>query len=266
MSSGLQSLLSGSNTPKGGLFFNFRMHRLNYVAIHAMLARVYMYANDKPNAKKEAQFVYDNYGPNGRLKWWTFSQSYQVTGAAKFPKFANDIIFASFNSELINNIKSYRGTTASFKLTNDVNVYYPAGQRDYRQNLINMNTQISDKWLESTSTGQWVSEQNKLMPVIRMSEIYYILSECSFEAGDITTALRVLNEVRIARGRTTTFSDTNPDGYYDELFNEFHREFMEEGQTVFQHKRTNRSIISEGQRIVMDNKFVFPIPLGETNF
>lgn len=268
MSYGLQSLLSGSNTPKGGLFFNFRMNRLNYVAIHALMARVYMYANDKVNAKKEAEYVYLNFGQNGRLKWWKFSAASRFSGANKFPKFADDIIFASYDAELINNIKAYRGTSAAvtFKLTNDVRVYYPAGERDYRENLIDMNTQISSEWLESTSTAQWVPQQNMIMPVIRMSEIYYIYSECLFDEGDVATALQVLNEVRNARGRTTTFSSTDPQDFYEELFNEYHREFMEEGQTVFQHKRLNRDIISEGQRITMDNKFVFPIPLGESNF
>ncbi len=73
MSQKLQSLLSGSSTTQGGLFFNFRMHRMNYVAIQGVLARVYLYNGDRANALKKAEFLYKTYSPAGRLKWWAFT-------------------------------------------------------------------------------------------------------------------------------------------------------------------------------------------------
>ncbi|HEY8388233.1 MAG TPA: RagB/SusD family nutrient uptake outer membrane protein [Parasegetibacter sp.] len=267
MSSKLQSLLTGSNTPKGGLFFNFRLHRMNYVAIHGFLARVHLYAGDRANAKKEAEYMYKEFGPAGRLKWWAFTPESQTSGPNKYHKLVNDVIMACYDPNFPSNLNTYRQNFYTFKLNTPVlNVLYPSGDRDNRLNLINRTTDISDKWLQSTSTSQYVPQQNFIMPVLRMSEMYYIYAECLFEEGNTTDALRVLNEMRYARGKVTTFSSTDRDDFYDELFNEIHKEYMEEGQTVFAHKRLKRDIVVGAQRIPIDNKFVLPIPDGEKIF
>ncbi len=109
-------------------------------------------------------------------------------------------------------------------------------------------------------------QQNTLLPVLRFSEIYYIYSECLYEEGNTTDALKIFNELRIARGKTTTFSDASRDGFYNELMNEYRREFIAEGQTVFAFKRLNRNIQIGAKVVPMDNKFVIPLPDGEKNF
>lgn len=48
---------------EGGLFFCSRGVRLNFVAITGLLARVYLYAGDKINAQKYAEFIYNQYAP-----------------------------------------------------------------------------------------------------------------------------------------------------------------------------------------------------------
>jgi hypothetical protein len=142
----------------------------------------------------------------------------------------------------------------------------PPTERDYRRNLIDEAKYTSAKWNENPSTWQWRKEQNYIIPVLRFSEIYYIYSESLFETGRTNDALTVLNQIRNARGRTTTFSSTVPADFYKELFDEFHREFLLEGQTVFQHKRLDRAMQVETQTIPMDNRFVLAIPDSETNF
>lgn len=267
MSSRLQSLFGGGNTPKGGLFFNFRMHRLNYVAVHGLLARIHLYAGDRVNAKKEAEYLYTEFGPTSRLKWWLFTPEYASTGVDKYHKLVDDVLLAFYDQNMPTNITSYRGTFYTFKLATPVlDALYPVGDRDNRLNLINRVTDISAKWVTSTSGGQYVPQQNFIAPAIRMSEMYYIYSECLFEEGKTTEALRVLNEMRYARGKTSTFSSTDPQLFYEELFKEYRKEYMEEGQTVFAHKRLKRDIIAGTQRITMDRKFVLPVPQGEKIF
>lgn len=267
MAQKLQSLLSGSSTTNGGLFFNFRMHRMNYVAIQGLLARVYLYNGDRANALKKADFVYKTYGPSGRLKWWAFTNESESKGENLYSKLVDDVILAFYDSRLIEYFTNYKSTYYDFGVSRtEVDKYMPLNERDYRRNLIDENKFISAKWMESASTWQWRKEQNSIIPVLRFSEIYYILAECLFEEGRTPEALTVLNQIRNARGRTTTFSSTVSTDFYNELYNEFHREFLLEGQTVFQHKRLDRPMQVGTQVIPIDSRFILPIPDSETNF
>jgi len=257
-------MLGGSGV--GGVFFGYRMNRLNYVAIHALLARVYLYIGDRTNAKKEAEYVYKDFSPTGRLKWWAFTTEANSKGLNRYTKLADDIILAFYDPNLIVNTKNARLNGANiltYTLADAAN-WFPGTERDYRTNLVDAG--ISAKWLETTSTAQNVPQQNTLLPVLRFSEIYYIYSECLYEEGNTTDALKVFNELRIARGKTTTFSDASRDGFYNELMNEYRREFIAEGQTVFAFKRLNRNIQIGTKVVPMDNKFVIPLPDGEKNF
>lgn len=267
MSQKLQSLLSGSSTTQGGLFFNFRMHRLNYVAIQGLLARIYLYNGDRANALKKADFLYKTYGPAGRLKWWAFTTESDSKGENKYTKLVDDVILAFYDSKLPESIYSFKSPYYDFGVArNDLNRYMPPNERDYRRNLIDEARYVSAKWNETSSSWQWRKEQNFIIPVLRFSEIYYILAECLFEEGRTTEALTVLNQIRNARGRTTTFTSTVPNDFYKELFDEFHREFLLEGQTFYQHKRLDRAMQVESQTIQIDERFVLPIPESETNF
>ncbi|QEC40639.1 RagB/SusD family nutrient uptake outer membrane protein [Pseudobacter ginsenosidimutans] len=267
MSQKLQSLLSGSSQTQGGLFFNFRMHRMNYVAIQGLLARVYLYNGDRENALKKAEFLYKTYSPAGRLKWWAFTNESESKGENKYSKLVDDVILAFYDTRLIEYFVTTKASWYDFAVSrSEVNKYMPPTERDYRRNLIDEAKYTSAKWNENLSTWQWRKEQNSIIPVLRFSEIYYIYSETLFEAGRTNEALTVLNQIRNARGRTTTFSSTVPGDFYKELFDEFHREFLLEGQVIFQHKRLDRSLQVETQTIPMDNRFVLAIPDSETNF
>lgn len=261
----LQSLFTGGNTPLGGVFFSFRMHRMNYVAIQGLLARVHLYNGNKEKALQKAEYLYKEFGPSGRLKWWAFTPSYNATGQNKYHKLVDDVIMALYDPALIDKINATKLSYYTYALAAETTDWYPATERDYRAELINGGN-ASEKWVESKSTSQYVPQQNLIIPALRFSEIYYIYSECLFDKGSTGDALRVLNEVRYARGKTTTFSNTNPDGFYKELFDEYRREFIADGQIMFNHKRLGRPIEVGTRRIDIDSRFVLPIPEGERIF
>lgn len=267
MSGKLPSLLIGGSTT-GGIFFNFRMSRMNYVAIHALLARVYLYGGDRVNAKKEAEYIYKDFSPTGRLKWFAFTTEANSKGINRYTKLVDDVILAFYDPNLLLNTKNYRNPNAAsvfaFALA-DAPTWFPSTERDFRTNLVDAGN-VSGKWIETTSTATNVPQQNTILPVLRLSEMYYIYSECLYEEGNTTDALKIFNELRQARGRTTTFADASRDGFYNELFNEYRREFIAEGQTVFAYKRLNRNIQIGTKIVPMDNKFIIPLPDGEKNY
>ncbi len=71
-----------------------------------------------------------------------------------------------------------------------------------------------------------------LIPLIRISEMYYIVAECE---PDKTAALTALNTIRRARGLLDLASSAN---VINETRNEYRREFYGEGQLFFYYKRT----------------------------
>lgn len=273
LSNDITTMLSGIGfNPPGGSFFTFRMHRLNYVAINALLARVYLYAGNFAKAKQSAKYVYDNFGPHGRLNWWKFTTEPNTTGANRYNKMANDILFASYDADLLANINlAFYG---SYRISPDVDQWFPSSDRDYRAgyvsevqtDIVTQKGKVSEKWNESRSATPEVKNQNTIIPVIRLSEVYYIYSEMLFKDGEVNEALTVLNQVRNARGKLTTFSLTDEESFYNELLAEYRREFITEGQTFFAYKRLRRSLMRGTQVIPMDNRFILPIPQQEQIF
>ncbi len=249
MSGNLTSLLAGYQATVGGQFFNYRMNRLNYVAINGLLARVYLYAGNYSKAKSYAKYVYDNFGPHGRLKWWNFTDEANAAGTHKYNKLADDLILAFYDADLITNIANQGGP--SYRLSTDVDSWFPESERDYRKNFINLDEssivsiqgKFTEKWRESLSTNANVKEHNSIIPALRMSEIYYIYSETLFREGQVNDALTVLNQVRQARGMLSTFVLTDETSYFQELISEYRREYLTEGQTVFVFKRLNRDLM-----------------------
>ena len=74
------------------------------------------------------------------------------------------------------------------------------------------------------------------IPMIRISEMYYIAAECE---GDGTLATDYLNAVRNNRGLTAEkLENLTPDLLKNEIFKEYQKEFYGEGQLWYYYKRT----------------------------
>lgn len=266
----LTSRLAGSLIPEER-FYTFRMMRMNYVAISGLMAKVALYAGDLKIAREASEYVYKTYGPHGINKWWEFTSSTNSSGTNKYSKLADDILFASYNADLISDIDAYKGTTLRFRLNREISKWFLATERDYRANYNKADASVStdflsDRWLLSSSTSTLRPQQNYIIPVLRMSEIYYIYSETLFKKGETVEALKVLNQIRNARGRITTFSAKDENSFYTELLNEYRREFLTEGQTIFAYKRLGKPMQIGTQIIPMDGRYTFEIPNGELIF
>ncbi|TKC62413.1 RagB/SusD family nutrient uptake outer membrane protein [Pedobacter hiemivivus] len=255
LSGGLAYTLNGIST-QDLVFFTFRMNRLNYVAINALLARAAMYSGDYVKAKKAAFLVY-NFGPDGK-RWFSFTPEYLTNSVTRSQKLPEDLLLAFYDPKLVTNIKDYRGTL-TFQLNTNYQTFFPPAERDYRRNIINTTDNVSYKWLESVSQ----TPQNLIMPVVRLSEAYYIYSECLYREGNTTDALIFLNKIRSARGKSSAFLDITENGYYGELLMEYRREYMSEGQTIFAHKRLNRRMVLGNQTIEVNDRFTAPVPEDE---
>ena len=99
-----------------------------------------------------------------------------------------------------------------------------------------------------------------LMPLIRLSEVYYIAAECEPLLAD---GYEWLSQIRAKRG-LPALRVKNERDLRTKLNNEYAREFWGEGQTFFLHKRLNTDYLwidEAGYNYNGANYFEFTIPL-----
>jgi hypothetical protein len=104
-------------------------------------------------------------------------------------------------------------------------------------------------------------------PAIRLSEMYYIASECAWDTDPVNAQL-YLNTVRYNRGMGVPLTVANKDELLQELVKEARKEFYAEGQIFYMYKRLSRSITGQlgGSTPPSDKVFVLPLPANEIEF
>lgn len=106
------------------------------------------------------------------------------------------------------------------------------------------------------------------IPLIRLSEMYYIAAECE---PDLSAACEYLNAVRNHRGLVSSpISVTTKEELQEQIRLEYHKEMISEGQTFYYYKRKNQNIVNKDlytkQYIIAPNLFTFPRPDNEDTY
>ena len=255
-------------TSTGDNFYMNRNKRMNYYAILALQARVYLYSGNKVEAAKAAQKVIDE----GSV-WFGWQGEQDHLGLDGDRIFSNEVIFG------LEDLNMYTSQKDLFdgSLTNDF-LLAPLRSPNVAQDIYENNAQdfrfianFEDLSASQASTRPYaklfikykdVDTKNKdwrnLQPLFRISEMYYILAECREDAG-------YLNIMRSHRGLEPLGPNVNLES---EILKAYRKEFMGEGQLFFYYKRTNQPTIKgyNLSNIPMDKtKYVVPLPLSETN-
>ena len=128
-----------------------------------------------------------------------------------------------------------------------------------------VNMPLSIKWRESSDAGVF-NVQNPLIPVIRLSEMYYIAGESIFDT-DPEQAIDWLDAARLGRGcklklpRTLTKAE-----FLDRIELDARREYIAEGQLFYFYKRLGYTTIP-GSVIPADERvYKLPMPKVEIDF
>lgn len=235
--------------------------RFNLFAVKAMLARVSLYRGDKTNAIKYATEVIE-------------SQKFRLLDFASVDKADNEIdmlfsdehILTLRNKDIFEYTKALHypevtATSTRFAYLPFVNVatMYESNNDDVRY----------IKWFNITN-GNFVkyNVENRekffpKMPLIKLSEMYLIASECNLGKDD-AKALDYINTLRDHRIRNNSHW-----GYItmEYIVQEIKREFIGEGQLWFAYKRLNMGVQTSSGIVGVvppsEAIFVFPIPLKE---
>ena len=251
------------NTINGGDFYNKRGYRLNYCAIVGLLARAYLYKGDVDNALFYAKHFYDRFY-NGN-KWFSFSSStyYTTSLSDKQKKYLEECLFGFYNANLLLDVESYYSASgySQARLADYDGIFADDGD-DWRSYLFSSDDAHNVYKYREVGNQSIDEVEGLTIPILRMSEIYYILIECNYLKGNTEESVRLLNEFRAKKGCKRQIASINGvNDLYEILINDARREFVGEGQLFFMYKRLNRDIKVAGGVITATNeRMVWEVP------
>ncbi|MGN6416975.1 MAG: RagB/SusD family nutrient uptake outer membrane protein [Pseudobacter sp.] len=264
---------AGSN-PTGSNDLYYRQYRLNYYAVKALLARAYLWKQDKGNALSTAReiltAVLDPAKPVFRIG---------VQNPAAAPSdfdhmIVNEVMFSLYTinrQNLYNNfftpdlIKERR---LSFNNNDDnqtrKNALYD-DQNDVRLKAWMTQTNTNGSFLTHVKYGVTTNGPGpNMIPLIRLSEVILTVAECAPTLEEGTTFLNLLrtgrNCVSLAPATTVQLKDF--------ITREFRKEVIGEGQMFFYYKRNSTTTIPNnanltGTKQMILSNYVVPLPLSE---
>lgn len=258
-------------TISGDLFLQNRRHRLNYYAVCGELARVNLYMDKKADALSNALEVINS----GKFPW-TKTEDFINADVQKVDRILyKELLFGWYiaNKEPVLLYLFGQGGVSLYIDKNAGNSLYETGgvgaeDLRFKQWLKPVTENNSTRYeLQKYIRDKDVNKHPLMAPALRLSEMYYIASECTFDS-DPVKATAYVDSVRIHRGINTYLNVSSKDQLLGELLKEARKEFYGEGQVFYMYKRLNRGIVSQSGIAIppSNNIFVWPLPNDELEY
>lgn len=241
--------------------------KLNYYAIKLLRARVNLYKGDYQSAMTDAQEVVDQ----SHFDWTPSSEITTTSTESRNRIFSQEMIFGLHVPSLKDDYDSWFTSPTGYYKSNyyweqTFEVSLPGYSADYRfEYLTHFDPSAYIRYSTKLQQSENVTESySRKLPLMRLSEAYYILSECKYRLSGVAEATPYLNFVRAKRNIMVELSTTiSGSQFINELLKEHMKEFVSEGQLFFFYKRHNMSSINYHFSTILPETYVLPIPLEE---
>ena len=249
------------------LFIGERQYRMNKFAVKALLARVYLWIGDKEQAGYYAGEVIDGCGLE------------LVSNNTVDVSMKEETLFGLKMDNMEEDLADFWPTQVPYAGQSNFVIRQDNWQTVFERNTIGGNdvrgtvgrgfltdgtNYLCRKYLGNSENDADGYYEN--IPLIRLSEMYYIQAECV----SLSEADDIINTVRNVRGisRANNYSDfTREQDRLDALRDEYSKDFFAEGQYFYFLKRNNYSTFYRcPSSINMRNYYVFPIPDDEREY
>ena len=271
-------------------FYTARNTRLNYYAVEAILAQVYMWSGSEDHKKLALPICEELIsklaaGVNIQLSsdnTFLLNFSSPATLNRSNASLINESLFAIDVNKLDQKMADFINPTY---YATDYNAIYlsPEQMKDIYDDtsteedestvdvratvLLSQNLTAADmgyvpvKLYQKNLTNSYYEGR---VPVIRLPEIYYMAAECYASQGNTQKAEELLNAVREKRGLYTPLADLTVGQVQDEIKKEYRKEFLGEGEIFYYYKRTGVTSIQNFSEMT-DADYLLPYPDMETS-
>lgn len=127
---------------------------------------------------------------------------------------------------------------------------------------------LSTKWYVKTRNLDERKRTLNIFPILRTSEMRYIIAESYARSNEFDKAYEILNEMRRNRGLYSSelSLQTTLEGFLKDLVREGQREWISEGQLFYLYKRLNFNVKREDGTYASLKKeeCVVPLPINES--
>ncbi|GHE29887.1 RagB/SusD family nutrient uptake outer membrane protein [Sphingobacterium griseoflavum] len=258
-----------TNNPSA--FLAHTQNKMNYYAVLGLKARIFLYNEQLDSANHYAQRVINNSSANLRLARSAdvaagdkifYTEQLFALSVVRMPQIFESLFLPpNGNSQsllLVSNTigqNVYETITADFR--NSTNYFT-------RQNVGSTMQIVKYQWRDNINPN--LSYIRNVLPLIRLSEMYYIAAETS---PNTQLGERYLNQIRAARGIVgpgRELSGLTPEQLNEEIRKEYRKEFFGEGQLFFYYKRLRLPGIPMTDNSMMltpSSFYTFPVPIEE---
>ncbi len=239
---------------------NGRCRRFNYHAVNALLARVYNYAGMKDSAAVYARRVIEECGLSLQ------------TGNDNDPILSNELICGLSMHELQDNLSSY------FAYGDKISTKYYLNISTLNSIFESVGSESEDMRAQGTAfhrnnelqyaiSLKYIDNDNEIIPLIRLPEMYYIACENALSSDAATYINTVRNKRGISKAKDVA-CDTE-EQCLAALNKEYRKEFYGEGQYFWflkTHGITGELTHCPEEVVLVEENFVFPLPDAELEY
>lgn len=278
----LDDLNNASSTLLDDGYLYYRQMRLNYWAVKALQARLYLYTGNSTKAHDTAIEVINARQKDGQPVM-------VLSGSEDLPK-----NYYACPSECLFSLSKYNVKNTSSMLVGGevgahvqiISSYYTVSTSQLDQlyasivdtkashnrynSLWNMNSKSPSGIVFPTIKKYWYSEdenesllaKHQIIPMLRMSEMYLIALETARSVAE-ANLLYATYMRSCAVINPMTFESL--DEVKSEMLNEYRREFFAEGQMFYTYKRTASKSMMWNNKSMTEDDYIVPLPQTEYN-
>lgn len=263
----LASLPSGVYSTYGIESWHNRRFRFNYYAAVATQARVYLWKGDQANALKCATEIITE--QESKFLWVEKSNLTYIGDGSRGNQdrsFATEHIFALNVTDLDDCMDAYIYNGENSVATTNSFLTIKSADRTsvYEEHTVDIRYQfwfgglgtdfLISKFYQTAAVYRFFQER---LPLIRLSEMYYIAAECAPSTSD---GVEYLENVRRKRELTSYALNTSmsKEELENEIRKEYRKEFWGEGQLWYYYKRKSYTDFSSNMKNI--SFFTFGVP------
>ena len=249
-------------------FLYYRQSRLNYWAVRALKARVYLYIGDKAKAYNEAMAVI-----NAQIKGKSVvSLSSKSDYENKKYSTPSECLMQLYNVDLLDYSIDLIGGDPERNVNTDRQLYLTSSNFE-KKLFAGANTTSDVRYLNlwerttKSSTGSKYPTIKKYfkvttMPLLRLSEMYLIAMETATNLAEANSLYKTFMAARNVNITTDIESEVD---LLDKVINEYRLDFYAEGQMFYCYKRLAVKSMLFSYENMGEEQYIIPLPSSEFN-